>query len=221
MRATTSLVPWPEIDTVLLDMDGTLLDLAFDNFFWLELVPSEYARLRGIEEARAREDIKARYDRVVGSLPWYCIDHWTRELGIDIRALKWRHRHLVRYLPKAAEFLGAVRGRGKQLWLVTNAHRETLAVKVAQTGIDTFFDEVLSSHDFAAPKESEAFWTGLRARNEFDPSRTLLVEDSLAVLGAARAFGIAHTVAIRAPDSGRPVRTIDEYPAVDGVYELL
>lgn len=221
MRKSTSLVPWSAIDTVLLDMDGTLLDLAFDNFFWLDLVPSEYARLCGLQESRAREDIKARYDRVVGSLPWYCIDHWTRELGLDIRALKWQHKHRVRYLPMAAEFLGAVRGRGKQLWLVTNAHRETLAVKVAQTGIDAHFDEVVSSHDFAAPKESQAFWTELRARKAFDPARTLLVEDSLAVLGAARAFGIAHTVAIRAPDSGRPARAIEGYPAVDGVYELL
>lgn len=221
MQKTASPVPWSEIDTVLLDMDGTLLDLAFDNFFWLELVPSEYARLRGLDEARAREDIKERYDRVVGSLPWYCVDHWTRELGVDIRELKWRHKHLVRYLPMATEFLDAVRGRGKRLLLVTNAHRETLAVKIAQTGIDAFFEELLSSHDFAAPKESQAFWQGLRAKVEFDPSRTLLVEDSLAVLDAARAFGIAHTVAIRAPDSGRPARAIEGFPAVDSVYELL
>lgn len=214
-------MPWSAIETVLLDMDGTLLDLAFDNFFWLELVPAEYARSRGIEEVRAREDIKRRYDRVVGSLPWYCVDHWTRELGVDIRALKWRNKHLVRYLPMATEFLEAVRSRGKRLILVTNAHRDTLAVKIAQTGIDRFFDELLSSHDFSAPKESRQFWMSLSARTAFDPARTLLVEDSLAVLDAARAFGIAHTVAIRVPDSGRPARSIDEFPAVDGVHELL
>ena len=27
-------VDWTEVDHVLLDMDGTLLDLAFDNDFW-------------------------------------------------------------------------------------------------------------------------------------------------------------------------------------------
>ena len=30
---------WTSIDTVLLDMDGTLLDLRFDNWFWQEHVP--------------------------------------------------------------------------------------------------------------------------------------------------------------------------------------
>jgi putative hydrolase of the HAD superfamily len=31
------------IDTVLLDMDGTILDLKFDSHFWRELVPTKYA----------------------------------------------------------------------------------------------------------------------------------------------------------------------------------
>ena len=36
---------WRAIDTVLLDMDGTLLDLRFDNYFWLELVPRKYGAM--------------------------------------------------------------------------------------------------------------------------------------------------------------------------------
>lgn len=32
-------IAWQEVDTVLLDMDGTLTDLAFDNYFWQTLVP--------------------------------------------------------------------------------------------------------------------------------------------------------------------------------------
>jgi putative hydrolase of the HAD superfamily len=221
MQAVTVTLPWSEIDTVLLDMDGTLLDLAFDNFFWLELVPSEYARVHGMAEAEARANIKQRYDRVVGSLSWYCVDHWSRELGLDIPALKWRHKHLVRYLPMVPEFLAAVRQRGKRLLLVTNAHRATLAVKVAQTGIDAYFDGLHSSHDFAAPKESDLFWRKLQANLAFDSGRTVLIEDSLAVLGAAREFGIEHTIAIRVPDSGQPMRQIEGFAAVNGVADLL
>jgi len=205
----------------MLDMDGTLLDLAFDNFFWLELVPSEYARVTGLPEHEARAEITQRYDRVAGSLPWYCLDHWSRELGLDIRALKWRHRHLVRYLPMVPEFLRVMRGQGKRMLLVTNAHREAVAVKVAVTRLDVFFDELISSHDLNEPKESHAFWPKLRNQLGFDPRRSLLVEDSLAVLEAARAFGVRHTIAVSAPDSRQPARRVEGFIAVGSVSELL
>lgn len=214
-------IPWREIDTVMLDMDGTLLDLAFDNFFWLELVPAEYARRNGMSELQARIEIKHRYDGVVGRLPWYCVDHWSRELGLDILELKWRHQHRVRYLPMVPEFLNAVRQRAKRLLLVTNAHREAMAVKIARTGLDSYFDALISAHDFDVPKESSAFWPSLKRSFPFDPTRTLLVEDSLAVLRAARDFGVRHTIAVRMPDSGQPAREVADFPAVDGVHELL
>ena len=214
------LLQWDEIDTVLVDMDGTLLDLAFDNFFWLELVPARYASREGISTAAARQAVAERYERVVGSLPWYCVDHWTRELGLDIAAMKRDHRHLIRYLPGAERFLGSVRARGKPLWIVTNAHRETIAVKREQTRIDTLVDDLVSSHDLAAPKERPEFWTALAERRRFDPERTLLIEDSLSVLAAARDYGIRHIVAIRQPDSRQPPRQIDGFPAILGVAEL-
>lgn len=218
-----SLAPtWTNIDTVLVDMDGTLLDLAFDNFFWLELVPAEYARREGLSADDAKRRIKARYDRVVGTLPWYCLDHWSGELGFDLVRLKRDHRHLIRYLPMVPEFLGSVRSRGKRLVLVTNAHPETLAVKLEQTGLDARLDEMFTSHAFGAPKESRMFWSALHERRPFDPERSIVIDDSVPVLDAARAFGIRRTVAIRRPDSNLPSRAGDcGHAAVDGVEELL
>ncbi len=212
---------WDRFDTVLVDMDGTLLDLAFDNFFWRELVPAQFAERNGLSAAEAQRWISERYDSALGTLAWYCLDHWTRELGLDLKSLKRGHRHLIRFLPGAPEFLAAVRARGKAVMLVTNAHRDTLAVKVEQTGIDRLVDGMITSHDFAAPKESRVFWTTLRERHPFDPHRTLLIEDSLAVLAAARAYGLTNAVAIRRPDSTLPARDIAEFPAVDGVLDLL
>src|SRR5690606_17594149 len=179
-------LPWHEIDTVLVDMDGTLLDLAFDNFFWLELVPARYAERRGIGFEDAHREITERYARFLGRLEWYCVEHWSAELGLDIVDLKRSHLHLIDYLPGATDFLDAVRAAGKRLAIVTNAHPHTIAVKTAATGIDRRVDEILSSHELAAPKESAAFWEGLARHRPFDPDRTLLVEDSLAVLEAAR-----------------------------------
>jgi 5'-nucleotidase len=217
----TSVVDWDAIDTVLVDMDGTLLDLAFDNFFWRELVPQRYARLHGISFSAAQERLAPRFAARVGTLEWYCLDHWTRDLGMDLKSLKREHREHIRFLPGAPEFLAAARGRGKRLLVVTNAHRDTFEVKAEHTGIDRLVDGVVCSHDFAAPKESAAFWQALARHAPFDAERTLLIEDSLAVLCAARAHGVRHTVAIRRPDSREPPRVIDEFLAIDGVIDLV
>jgi putative hydrolase of the HAD superfamily len=221
MQGTAARIDWDRIDTVLVDMDGTLLDLAFDNFFWLELLPEYYAEVNGVGVADARAALARRFDAIAGTLNWYCLDHWTRDLELDIRSLKRRNAHLVRYLPGAREFLASARARGKHLWIVTNAHRDTLAVKTEQTGIDRLVDRVVSSHDLRAPKESAEFWRSLERQHPFDRGRTLLIEDSLAVLATAVGYGVAHTIAIRRPDSRLPPRFIDAFAAVDGVADLV
>lgn len=220
-QAANAVVDWDAIDTVLVDMDGTLLDLAFDNFFWRELVPRRYAALRGLSVDVAEQALAPRFAAKVGTLDWYCLDHWTRDLGMDLKALKREHREHIRFLPGAQAFLAALRARGKRVSIVTNAHRDTFAVKAEHTGIDKLVDCVVSSHDFAAPKESAAFWLALDRLAPFDGGRTLLVEDSIAVLAAARAHGVRHTIAIRRPDSREPPRTIAEFTAIDGVFELV
>ncbi len=140
---------------------------------------------------------------------------------MDLKSLKREHRARIRFLPGAPDFLAAARGRGKRLSIVTNAHRDTFEVKAEHTGIDRLVDSVVCSHDFAAPKESAAFWQALARHAVFDVERTLLIEDSLAVLGAARAHGVRHIVAIRRPDSREPPRVIEDFIAIDGVIDLL
>src|SRR5690606_18624726 len=102
-----------------------------------------------------------------------------------------------------------------------NAHRDTFAVKDEHLGIDRLVDSVVSSHDFAAPKETAAFWRALERHEPFVAERTLLIEDSLPVLVAARAYGVRHTLAIRKPDSAQPARAITGFTAIDGVFELV
>jgi putative hydrolase of the HAD superfamily len=138
-----------------------------------------------------------------------------------LKTLKREHRAHIRFLPGAREFLAAVRRRGKRLSIVTNAHRDTFAVKAEHTGVDRLVDNVVSSHDFSAPKESAAFWEALERHAPFDVHRTLLIEDSLAVLAAARDYGLRHMVAIRRPDSREPPRATPGFVAVDGVFELV
>jgi putative hydrolase of the HAD superfamily len=219
--AASSIVDWNAIDTVLVDMDGTLLDLNFDTFFWREAVPQRYATLHNLTVPEAQRSLEPRFEAKVGTLEWYCLDHWARDLNLDLKTLKREHRTRIRYLPGAQAFLASVRARGKRLSIVTNAHRDTFAVKAEHTGIDRLVDSVVCSHDFLAPKETAAFWQALGAHEPFDRERTLLIEDSLSVLAAARAYGIRHTLAIRRPDSQLPPRATPDFVGVDGVFELV
>jgi putative hydrolase of the HAD superfamily len=215
-----SAVDWSLIDTVLLDMDGTLLDLRFDNWFWLDLIPRHYAAARGISPQQAAAELVPKFKSVTGTLPWYCIDHWTRELALDIRSLTRDSLHGVNFLPGAAQFLERLRSSGKRVVLVTNAHPDTLDIKNEKVGLKDFFDACYSTHPFEAPKENAAFWPRLVARESFTPQRTLFVDDSLPVLHAAHAFGIAHLRAVRCPESDQPPRSTGRFLGVDRVAEL-
>lgn len=212
---------WNAVDTVLLDLDGTLLDLSFDNYFWRECVPAAWAAARGLTPEAAQVELAPRFRACEGQLEWYCIEHWSRELGLDIAALKRGAAEHICWLPGARAFLGRVRALGKRLLLVTNAHPAVLAIKDERTQVVSYFDAGFSSHAFGAPKEDARFWQRLSRAASFDAARSLFVDDSLPVLRAARRAGIGHIVAVRRPDSSSPSRHQEEFPAVDAVAELL
>jgi putative hydrolase of the HAD superfamily len=221
MDRDTGVFDWRQIDSVLLDMDGTLLDLHFDNHFWLEHVPRRYAEARGIPENAARTELHARYQDILGTLNWYCVDHWTRELGLDIALLKEEVDHLIGVHPQVTEFLDLLKRAGKRRVLVTNAHQKSLELKMRRTRLRDRLDHVVCAHDLGLPKEDAGFWPRLRRSEPFDPQRTLFVDDSLSVLRAARHYGIAHLLAIRLPDTRQAERRVDEFPAVRGFAQLL
>jgi len=214
-------LPWNQIDNVFLDMDGTLLDLRFDNHFWMEFVPARYAADNGLDPEQTRRELLDRYKSLEGTLEWYCVDHWSRELGLDIVLLKEEVEHLIAVHPHVIDFLQAVRAAGKRAALVTNAHQKTLAFKLERTPLAGYFDHVVSSHDIGVPKEHPEFWPRLHATIPFDSDRTLFADDSLPVLRAAHHYGIRWLVAVVRPDSTQPVRDVSEFPAISDFSSLL
>lgn len=188
---------WQRIDTALIDLDGTLLDLAFDDWFWLEHVPSVYGAARGLTPEAALGELAPRFRAHEGTLPWYCIEHWSRELALDIATMKRAVAGRIAWLPGAQAWLEALRACGKRLVLLTNAHPETLRIKDATTGVTRILHAVVSSHTVGAPKEDPAFWQAVRTIEPFDPERSLFVDDSPPVLRAARAAGIRAIYAVR------------------------
>jgi putative hydrolase of the HAD superfamily len=207
-------------DTLLLDMDGTLLDLAFDNYFWRELVPRAMAHRSNCDLETAREVLFRKYTTVSGTLDWYCIDYWTRELDLDIRALKSAASHRIRVIPGARKFLDRARAEFSTVVLVTNAHDDAFSIKSQITGLEAYFDVCITSHAIGAAKEHPDFWTGLVRRLDFDPEKALLVDDSHAVLDAAEAFGIGGLLAIARPDSGREREGHPRLTSVDTIADL-
>lgn len=221
MNDAKSIVQWEAVETILLDMDGTLLDLKFDNQFWQWIVPTHFARLRGLQVEQARQRLLPLYRAKEGTLEWYCLDYWSRELGFDVLALKRSVEDQIKYLPNVPKALEHFAAGGKRLVLVTNAHRDALRIKIERTGLNEYFQAVYSAHDFGSPKEDQSFWSFLSARESFVPARTLLADDSLPVLRSAYRFGIAQVVAIAKPDSTEASRQITEFPSVSALHQLI
>ena len=215
------MIDWQHIDTVLLDMDGTLLDLRFDTVFWNELLPAHFARHHGVTADMAQERIDTHMQRVRPHLDFYCIDAWTRFAGFDVAHLHEGLSHLIQYRPAAQQFVTRLIAMQKDVRVVTNAHRASLALKHRVTGIEHHLPHVYSAHDFGHAKEDQQFWHMLRERHHFDPARTLMVDDMEVVLDAARQFGVAHTIAITTPDSGTAPRAAQRHVGIEHFAQLL
>ena len=205
----------------MLDMDGTILDLAYDNYMWLTRVPEEWAERNGMTLHEARERLLAKYGNVQGELYWYCLDHWSERLGLDVLKLHQEHHDRIEYLPGAKRFLEAVRESGKKVLLVTNSHPDTLALKQQVTGFSEYFDAIHSAHTFGYAKEQQDFWHALRAEEHFDPDTTMFVDDTEPVLHSAAEYGIAACITVTRPDTSEPTRGKGRFVGVETLTDLL
>ncbi len=207
-------IPWQHIETVFLDMDGTLLDLHFDNHFWQEHLPRRYAEKHGLSLEQAKARLVPRFRATEGTMDWYCLDYWSRTLDMDIVMLKEEVAHLIAIHPHVPPFLHALRRSGRRTVLVTNAHHKSLALKMKHTRLGEHLDAVICAHDLGLPKEAPKFWQRLQRIEPFTPAATLLIDDNLAALRSARAFGFRFLLALQTPDSRQPPRSTEEFPAI-------
>lgn len=211
------IIDWQQIDTVMLDMDGTLLDLHYDNYFWQQYLPQFYADHHELSFDAARAHLMSLFRSKEGLLEWYCVDYWSEQLNMDVTALKGHAevRKKIRFRPQAEGFLQQLSAANKRVWLVTNAHRKVLDLKHEVLDLERYFQRMVSSHDFGFPKELQQFWLQLKAEHDFDPQRTLFIDDSLPVLRSAQQFGIGHLRAILQPDLLRDNKDTEEFLAID------
>jgi len=215
------MIDWSKITTVFLDLDGTLLDLHFDNHFWLEYVPQCYAEKHELDLQESHKRLGEKYTAAYGSLNWYCVDYWSRELDLDIASLKQDICEKISVRPYVEEFLQALHMHGLRVVLVTNAHPLSFQVKLKETGLGRYFHRIITSHELHHPKEDQAFWQGLEKIEPVDKSATLFIDDNFNVLDAAKTYGIEHLLAIKQPDSTEPDKYHQHYHLLESFIDIM
>jgi putative hydrolase of the HAD superfamily len=220
-RLTPHALDWSSVDDVLLDMDGTLLDRDFDNFFFEEELPRRYAALHRLSEQAAREKLLALYRSVEGELAWTDLHYWTRTLGIDVVALTQELSGRIDYLPGAEAFLQGLRARRKRVTVLTNAHAEGVAIKQKKTGIHTRVDRIVNAFEVGCLKMRSDYWPACQKLVGFDPSRALYIDDDEACLAAAQAFGIRHIYHSARSSTKLPPHPSDRYTPLESLLDLI
>ncbi len=212
---------WDQIETVFLDMDGTLMDLAFDNYFWHEYVPLIYSKNKEIDDAQAKRLLLDMYKNQRGNLNWYCTDYWTEQLGLNIKDLKRQIASKVSLFPLAHEFLSWLQANGKRSVLLTNAHMDSVDIKMEETGIRSMFDRIITSHSYGYAKEADEFWPLLAGDESYLLESTLLIDDNVSVLQAAHRHGIKHLLSVRQPDTTLPSQDTKGFSAINGFHDIV
>lgn len=212
---------WDHIDIVFLDMDGTLLDKYYDDYFWEQYVPEAYAAKNQLDRADAGKLLLDVYRSVENTLQWTDLDYWSDRLGLDIEALKREISHLINIHPHIIEYLQYMQSVRKKMYLVTNAHPKTLAIKMEQVGLAGWFEQLICSVEVGAAKEQPEFWPKLQQLLPYDKKRTLFADDTEKVLDSAGKFGIQHLVHIAKPSSRLPVQFSRRYQSISNFQELI
>lgn len=209
------------IDTLLLDMDGTLLDLHFDNHFWVDHLPLRYSDLHEVAFESANDHVEQSLREAEGTLSWYCINHWSEHFKVDIMKLKDEITHLIQYREGSAEFLRRVEAVDHlQVLLITDAHPAVLDLKQLHTSLLDHVEQAISSHDLGAPKRHPLFWKRLAEVVSFDPARTLMIDDNPHVLAQCQAFGVHHLLCVDQPDSRKRREHDHAFPVIDNLMHL-
>ncbi|MFT5697183.1 MAG: HAD superfamily hydrolase (TIGR01509 family) [Desulforhopalus sp.] len=217
----TQLFSWDTIEQIFLDLDGTLLDKHYDDYFWEYHVPEMYSQKMGVSPDTCRALLLATYKSVESTLQWTDLDYWSDRLNLDIAALKEEVSHLINIHPHVTDFFEHAKIRNKPLYLVTNAHPKTLAVKLGKIQIAEVFTKIICSQDVGMAKEQVEFWTRLQKIQPYDRDRTLFVDDTEKVLDSARSYGMKHLIHIAKPSSKMAPAFSLNYPSIQNFKSLI
>lgn len=214
-------INWNDVDDVLLDMDGTLLDRHFDNVFFEVELPRRYALREGLSFEESRNRLMAMYRSVEGELAWTDLDYWTQRVGIDIVAMHKELDHMIDYLPEAIFFLSTLKELNKRVTVLTNAHRAGVLIKTAKTGLDRRVNRIVDAFEVGYLKMRPEYWPICQQLVGFLPERSVYVDDDESCLSAAKQFGIVQVIHSAKSSSGLPADFSSTFPSVESLTILL
>ena len=219
---TSSVLNWDRIDDVLIDMDGTLLDRHFDNFFFEEDLPRRYVAMQGLSFDASRGTVNG--DVPVGGreLAWTDLHYSSGRVGIDVVAMHLSQLTLIGFLLGAEDFLKAVRIKGKRR-AATNAHEAGVAVKSAKTGLDRYVgSDRRRVRSGLSQDEMPEYWPG-PAAGWLDSTRAALsmLTTTEMCSAAASHYGIATIIHSAKSSSQLPPVQSSKFASVEHLPALL
>tara|TARA_B000000477_G_scaffold119756_1_gene120519 strand:+ start:389 stop:1042 length:654 start_codon:yes stop_codon:yes gene_type:complete len=184
-----------DIECLLIDMDGVILDNAYDNDFWQNQIPEVIADSKGIEFDDAKRLAIQIFNYKKNTKDWYDVDYWSNMLDIDIEAQKRSEKSFSRIslYDGVIDTLSVLKNKTKMI-LITNAHRKTLNIKLEKYNLTPYFDEMVCAHELNYVKEDIQLWYMLRSKYRLDYEKTLLVEDTINNINVGLSAGISGAI---------------------------
>ena len=184
------------IDYILLDIDGVILDQDFDNKFWQDFVPNEYAIKNKLDIKKAKLLFQKESDKTKGSIDWYDLQYWEKKFDLDLIAIAKNYADEISLLPKSLETIKKLKKTKKIIYL-TNCDPRLVRVKDEVCNFLQYADGWLSSIEINSIKENIWYWRHAVQTFQLIPQRCLFVDDNYEIVMQAKNAGISSLHAIQ------------------------
>jgi putative hydrolase of the HAD superfamily len=175
---------------ILSDLDGVILDLAYDKKFWELWLPEQVTRQtnKSIEEAKA--EIMTEIDIQRGTLNFYDLNYWDDLLNVDCMQIFQEKEERCSYLAGSYEALQRLSTLKNPKYILTNGDPRIQEYKAETQNFLEFFDSIFYSMHVGYPKESKEFWALARHNLNLEFEDAIFIDDDLKVVTAAAKAGI-------------------------------